>query len=140
MSFDPWNYFLKIWESIKTPTPKVGAHLGVCGFIPLHSPTLSGMWMWFPGCFLGPHLSKPLPWSRAQGLSSQHPLFLFFKSLFHLLLSLLLFSKSLPSWLTEVWTYQKRKTHCVVNCFLYEVWCLVDKLCLILLDHVEGFH
>jgi len=28
MSFDPYNYFLKIWESIEIPTPKMGAHLG----------------------------------------------------------------------------------------------------------------
>jgi hypothetical protein len=34
MSFDPYNYLLKIRESIKTLIPKVGAHLGVCGFIP----------------------------------------------------------------------------------------------------------
>jgi hypothetical protein len=40
MSSDPWNHLLKIWESIKTPTPKVGVHLGVWGFIPSHSPTL----------------------------------------------------------------------------------------------------
>jgi hypothetical protein len=37
MIFDPSNCFMKIWESIETPTPKVGAHLGVCGLIPLHS-------------------------------------------------------------------------------------------------------
>jgi hypothetical protein len=29
MGFDPYNCSLKIRESIKTPTPKVGAHLGV---------------------------------------------------------------------------------------------------------------
>jgi hypothetical protein len=29
MGFDPCNYFLKIWKSTGTPTPKVGAHLGV---------------------------------------------------------------------------------------------------------------
>jgi len=29
MGFDPCNFFLKIWESIGTPTPKVGTHLGV---------------------------------------------------------------------------------------------------------------
>jgi hypothetical protein len=42
MGFNPYNYSLKIWESIMTPTPKVGAHLGVWGFIPSHFPTLSG--------------------------------------------------------------------------------------------------
>jgi hypothetical protein len=42
MGFDPCNCFQKIWESIKTPTPKVGVHLGVGGFIPSHFPTLPG--------------------------------------------------------------------------------------------------
>jgi hypothetical protein len=40
MSFDPRNRLLQIQKSIETPTPKVGAHLGVCGFIPSHFPTL----------------------------------------------------------------------------------------------------
>jgi hypothetical protein len=31
MSFDPYNHFLKIQESIKIPTPKVGTHLGCMG-------------------------------------------------------------------------------------------------------------
>jgi len=42
MSFDPCNRPLKIWKSIRTPTPKVGAHLGGWGFIPSHFPTFSG--------------------------------------------------------------------------------------------------
>jgi hypothetical protein len=29
IGFDPWNRSLKIWESIGTPTPKMGAHLGI---------------------------------------------------------------------------------------------------------------
>jgi hypothetical protein len=37
MGFDPYNHTLKTWESIKTPTPKVGVHLGVWKFIALHS-------------------------------------------------------------------------------------------------------
>jgi hypothetical protein len=41
MSFDPLNHFLKIQKSVRTPTPKVGIHLGVCGLIPSHSFTLS---------------------------------------------------------------------------------------------------
>ncbi len=45
MSFDPCNFLLKIWESIGSPTPKVGTHLGMCGFIPSHSPTLLGAWI-----------------------------------------------------------------------------------------------
>jgi len=40
MGFDSCNYFLKNWESIKTPTPKVGTHLGLWKFIPSHSLTL----------------------------------------------------------------------------------------------------
>jgi hypothetical protein len=42
MVFDPCNRLLKIQEFIGTSTPKVGAHLRVCGFIPSHSPTLLG--------------------------------------------------------------------------------------------------
>jgi hypothetical protein len=44
MSFDPNNCLLKIWESIRTPTLKMGVHLGVWGFIPSHSLTLLGAW------------------------------------------------------------------------------------------------
>jgi hypothetical protein len=41
MSFDPYNRPLKIRESIRTPIPKVEAHLGVRGFIPSHFLTFS---------------------------------------------------------------------------------------------------
>jgi hypothetical protein len=41
MDFDPYNQFLKFRKSVVTPTPKVGAHLGVWRFIPSQSPTLS---------------------------------------------------------------------------------------------------
>jgi hypothetical protein len=44
MCFDPCNCFLKVRKSIGIPTPKVGAHLGVWGFIPSHSPTFPGAW------------------------------------------------------------------------------------------------
>ncbi len=44
MSFNPHNCLLKIQESIKIPTHKVGIDLGVWGFIPSHSPTLLGIW------------------------------------------------------------------------------------------------
>jgi hypothetical protein len=44
MGFDPCNCFLEIWKSIGTPTPKVGAHLGVWSFIPSHSFALLGAW------------------------------------------------------------------------------------------------
>jgi len=39
MGFDPCNRSLNIQEFIETPIPKVGAHLGVWGFIPSHSLT-----------------------------------------------------------------------------------------------------
>jgi hypothetical protein len=63
MSFDLSNHSLEIQDSIRTSTPKVGIHLGMCGFIPSHSFTILRMWMWFPGCIFGPHLSIPLPWA-----------------------------------------------------------------------------
>jgi len=44
MSFDPYNFPLKIQESIRNPAPKVSVHLGVSGFIPSHSPTLPRAW------------------------------------------------------------------------------------------------
>jgi hypothetical protein len=43
MNFDISNYSMKIQDSIETPIPKVGVHLGVYGFILSHSPTLLGM-------------------------------------------------------------------------------------------------
>jgi hypothetical protein len=44
MGFDPYNCFLKIRKSTGTPTPKVGAPLGMWRFIPSHFPTLPGAW------------------------------------------------------------------------------------------------
>ncbi len=42
--FNLMGFVLKIWESIRTLIPKVGAHLGVRRFIPSHSPTFLGVW------------------------------------------------------------------------------------------------
>jgi len=67
MSFDLCNCLLKIQESIGTSIPKMRVHLGVWGFIPSHSFAFPGAWNVTPGLLLGPHLCKPLPWSRAQG-------------------------------------------------------------------------
>jgi len=53
MSFDPYNYPLKVWESIGTLIPKVGTHLGVWGsFLQtlLHSREHE---MWLPGFTFG---------------------------------------------------------------------------------------
>jgi hypothetical protein len=54
MSFDLYNYFLKIQESNKILTPKMGAHLGMCEFISSHSLTfprarnvIAGRHFWF---------------------------------------------------------------------------------------------
>jgi hypothetical protein len=52
MGFDPCNCSLKIWEFIGTPTPKMGAHLGMWGFIPSHS------------------FAFPRPWNVTFGLPS----------------------------------------------------------------------
>jgi hypothetical protein len=48
MSFDPYNRILKILESIVILIPKVGAHFGVCGFIPSHPLTLLEAWNVIP--------------------------------------------------------------------------------------------
>jgi hypothetical protein len=45
MNFDLSTYSLKIQESIETPTPKVGVHLGMCGLTPSHSLALMRMCM-----------------------------------------------------------------------------------------------
>jgi hypothetical protein len=60
LSFDPSNRSLKFWESIGTPSPKVGVALGVWGLTPSHSPTLP------LGFLLARTLTTPLPWLRAQ--------------------------------------------------------------------------
>jgi len=67
MNFDPCNYPLKIWESIKTSIPKVRVHLGTWGFTPSRFPTLLGTWNVTPKfhSWLAP--SQALPWSRVQG-------------------------------------------------------------------------
>jgi len=44
MSLHIWNLSLNIRESIETPTPKVGAHLGMWRFIPSRSFTLPRAW------------------------------------------------------------------------------------------------
>jgi hypothetical protein len=67
VGFDPCNCSLKIRESIKTPTPKVGVHFGMWRFIPSHSLALLGAWNVTPGLTHDPHLYKPLPWSWAHG-------------------------------------------------------------------------
>jgi len=48
MNFVPCNHPLKIRKFIGTPTPKVGVHLGVWGFIPSHFPTFPRTWNVIP--------------------------------------------------------------------------------------------
>jgi hypothetical protein len=67
VNFDLCNYLLKIRESIETPIPKVGTHLGVWGFIPSHFFAFPRAWNVTLGLTLGLHLYKPLLWSWAQG-------------------------------------------------------------------------
>jgi len=59
MSFDPCIYPLKIRESIETPTPKVGAHLGVWRFIPSHSLHSYEHEIWLPGSLLARTFTSP---------------------------------------------------------------------------------
>ncbi len=59
MSFNSCNYPLNIQESIGTPIPKVGAHLGVWGSFPhtfLHSREHE---MWLPGSLLARTFASP---------------------------------------------------------------------------------
>jgi hypothetical protein len=72
MSFDPCNCFLKIWESIGNPTPKVGVQLGVWGFILSHSFTLLGTWNVTPGLHFWPAPSQPLALVVSPRLRLQH--------------------------------------------------------------------
>jgi hypothetical protein len=86
LRFDPCNCPLKFWKSTGTPFPQVGVALGVWGFTPSYSFTLSNtpgsMWCdsrassclnsqvssWLnsrASFWLAP-LQFPLPWSRAQ--------------------------------------------------------------------------
>jgi hypothetical protein len=66
LSFDPCNYLLKIWESIRTLTPKVGVALVVWGFIPSHfshsGKSQCDSW----ASLLARNLASLLLWSRAQ--------------------------------------------------------------------------
>jgi len=75
MSFDPYNFPLKIQESIETSTPKVGIHLGCRGSFLSHFPTLP--WAW--NVTLGLH-SWPTPLQTMAlvmnprlGLQQQYP-------------------------------------------------------------------
>jgi len=46
MGFGPFNRSLKIRESMESPIPSVGAHLGVWRFILSHSPTFTFSKAW----------------------------------------------------------------------------------------------
>jgi hypothetical protein len=81
MIFDPYNCPLKIWESIGTPTPKVGTHLRVWGFDPSLSYILGNMkcdsWASFLACiFASPCFSrKPKVRVATCGAFNQIPIF-----------------------------------------------------------------
>jgi hypothetical protein len=59
LSFDPSNGSLKFWESIGTPSPKVGVALGVWRLTPSHSLALPGVSDVTPRLPLGPHPCNP---------------------------------------------------------------------------------
>jgi hypothetical protein len=70
----PWNCSLKIWESMGSPTPKVGVHLGVWGFIPSHSPTLLEAWNVILGLHSWPAPSQALALVVSPRLRLWHPM------------------------------------------------------------------
>ncbi len=72
MGFNPCNCFLKIWESIRTLTPRVEAHLRVCKFIPSHSPTHLGTWNGIPMIHSWPTPLQVLALVASPRLGLQH--------------------------------------------------------------------
>jgi hypothetical protein len=100
LSFDPLNHLLKIWESIGTPSLKVGVASGVWGFVLSHFPTFLGTCGVIPGLPSWPTTLQALclgcePKARVV-ITSLLKLFIYlfivFVSLLKLLVSLLLFS------------------------------------------------
>jgi hypothetical protein len=75
MNFDPCNRPLKIQKSIRIPTPKVGAHLGVWRFIFSHFPTLLGAWNLTPELHSWPASFQALALvtSPRRGLKQKEP-------------------------------------------------------------------
>jgi len=65
LGFDSCNHSLNIHESTGTPTPKVGAPLGVWGFIPSHFLSLPGFFFW-------PATLQPLALVVSPRLALQH--------------------------------------------------------------------
>jgi hypothetical protein len=59
--------FWRFKSPFGTPTPNMGIHLGVWGFIPSHSLHSREHVKWLPGLPLGPQPYNPLPWLQAQG-------------------------------------------------------------------------
>jgi hypothetical protein len=69
MNFDSFSKYSKVFW---IPSPKMRAHLGVCGFIPSHSFAFLVVWMWLPGFTLSCHLSMPLALIVRSKLKSWH--------------------------------------------------------------------
>ncbi len=65
LGFNPYNHSLNIWKPIGTPTPKVGAPLGMWGFIPSH-------FLSFPGLFFWPTTLQPLALVASPRLGLRH--------------------------------------------------------------------
>jgi hypothetical protein len=66
-SLTPEIAFWRFESPFRTPTPNMGVHLGVWGFIPSHSLHSREHVKWLPGLPLGPQPCHALPWLRAQG-------------------------------------------------------------------------
>jgi hypothetical protein len=72
MGFDPYNRPLKVHESIRTPTPKMGIYLGIWRFIPSHYFALSKAWDVTPGFPSWPTMSQALTLVVSPRLGLQH--------------------------------------------------------------------
>ncbi len=88
---------LKIWDSIETPTPKMGAHLGMWGFIPSHSSTFPGAWNVIPRLHSWPAPSQPLTLVTSLRLGSWHILHvILFKIIYDIVSSVTTNTKRIP--------------------------------------------
>ncbi len=81
MSFVPCNHSLNIRKSIGIPTPKVGAHMGMCGFIPSQLPTLSRTWNVILRLHFQPAPLQAFTLVVSQRLGLQHKMYILSRSI-----------------------------------------------------------
>jgi hypothetical protein len=122
MSFDPWNIVLKIRDSTWNPIPKVGVHLGVCGFIPSHSweckcdSQVALSVHTFPCFFLGHELKVRVVTNELFTLPCLHPLSIWTIPLFTSTSKI----KWLLSWKVGVDGWKKKRKKAKGDCII--VW------------------